>query len=96
MWVGVRVRVRVRVRSGVGLVWAAQPTVGLCGPAHKGAATHKSLLNSRANLKNLAHACNFAGGWQHTEEGFSISKYIIGCVLYISISSPLCYKALQG
>ena len=53
------VGVRVRIRSEVGLVWAPQPSfVRTCT---WGAAIHKSLLNLRADLKNLARTCNFAG-----------------------------------
>ena len=44
-------------RPGVGLVWAQPPWL----TCTLGATIHKSLLNFRANLKNLARTSTFAG-----------------------------------
>ena len=47
--------------SGLGSGWSGQRNRRFVRTWTYGAAIHKSLLNFRANLKNLARTCNFTG-----------------------------------
>ena len=55
----VGVRVRVRVRSGVGLIWAAQPS--FCADLHKGSRHSKTATCIEFTCKKSKKPCNFAG-----------------------------------
>ena len=47
--------------SGLGSGWSGQRNRRFVRTYTEGATIHKSLLNLRANLENLARTCNFAG-----------------------------------
>ena len=56
-----RVGLGLGLGSGHGSGWSGQRNRRFVWTCTKGAAIHESLLNLRANLKNLARTCNFTG-----------------------------------
>ena len=54
--------------------WPTSTVVNHCGSFTWGVAIHKSLLNLRATLKDLARTCNFAGA---EKRGFVLSHRIL-------------------